>query len=371
MAEKMRAVLKAEAGPGLVMREVPVPEPGPRDVLIKVKATSICGTDRHIFHWDAWSAGRIKPPLIIGHEVAGTVVQVGRDVTLLKEGDFVSAESHIPCTVCPVCRNGQQHICARLKILGIDTPGTYAEYAVIPEVVAWKNDPDLDPAIASIMEPLGNAVYTVLAEPITGLSVVVIGDGPAGLNAVAVARASGAGTIFHVGKYDFRLELGRQMGADVSLNITEPGADVVKAILDATEGIGVDVVLEMTGSQIAVDDGLKVLRKGGRFSAFGIPAGPIQIDLANGIVFKGARILGINGRLMWETWFQMAGLLRTGKLDPSPIITHRIPLDDFEQGFAAMDSTDRRVGKVVMFPNPEDAKAPPAAPGRVAGRDVA
>ena len=356
MAKTMRAVIKAEAGPGLVMREVPIPEPGPRDVLIKVKATSICGTDRHIYHWDAWSAGRIKPPLIVGHEVAGHVVQVGRDVTLLKEGDYVSAESHIPCTVCPVCRNGQQHICANLKILGVDTQGTYAEYAVIPETVAWKNDPDLDPAIASVMEPLGNAVYTVLVEPVTGLSVTVIGDGPAGINAVAVARASGAGAIYMVGKYDFRLGLGRRMGADVTLNITEPGMDVARTILDATDGIGVDVVLEMTGSQRAIDDGLKVLRKGGRFSAFGIPSGPVQMDLANGIVFKGARILGINGRLMWETWFQMAGLLRSGKLDPSPVITHRIALDDFEQGFAAMDSADRKVGKVVMFPDPVDVK---------------
>lgn len=356
MPKTMRAVMKTRPGPGLEMVEIPIPEPGPREVLIKVKATSICGTDRHIYHWDEWAAGRIKPPLVIGHEVCGHVVAKGRDVTLLREGDFISAESHIPCTVCPVCRNGQQHICAHLKILGIDTQGTYAEYAVIPEVVAWKNDPDLDPAIASIMEPLGNAVYTVLAEPITGLSVAVIGDGPAGLNAVAVARASGAGTIFHIGKHPFRLELGRKLGSTVSLNIREPGTDVVRTVLEATDGIGVDVVLEMTGSQQAIDEGLKILRKGGRFSAFGIPSGPLQIDLANGVVFKGARILGINGRLMWETWFQMAGLLRSGKLDPSPVITHRIPLDDFEKGFAAMDSADRMVGKVVMFPDPADIR---------------
>jgi threonine 3-dehydrogenase len=363
MPEKMRAILKVQAGPGLEMHTVDIPEPGPFEVLIKVKATSICGTDRHIYHWDEWSAGRIKPPLIIGHEVCGHVVKVGPDVTLLKEGDFVSAESHIPCTVCPVCRNGQQHICANLKILGIDTQGTYADYAVIPEVVAWKNDPDLDPAIASILEPLGNAVYTVLAEPVTGLSVAVFGDGPAGMNAVAVARASGAGTIFQVGKYPFRLNIGKNLGADVSLNIKEAGTDVVETILDATEGIGVDVVLEMTGSQQAVNEGLKVLRKGGRFSAFGIPSGPIQMDLANGIVFKGARILGINGRLMWETWFQMAGLLRSGKLDPSVVITHHIPLEEFEKGFAAMDAPDRRAGKVVLYPDPADIPAQVAGLG--------
>lgn len=357
MPEKMRAIMKAEAHPGLEMRLVDIPEPGPKEVLLKVKATSICGTDRHIYHWNDWSASRIKPPLIIGHEVCGHVVEMGRDVTLLQEGDFVSAESHIPCTVCPVCRNGQQHICANLEILGVDTQGTYADYAVIPEIVAWKNDPDLDPAIASILEPLGNAVYTVLAEPVTGLSVAVFGDGPAGMNAVAVARAAGAGTIYHVGKYPFRLDIGLQLGSDVALNITEPGTDVVETILEATEGIGVDVVLEMTGSQQAVDEGLQVLRKGGRFSAFGLPSGPLQVDLANGIVFKGARILGINGRLMWETWFQMAGLLRSGALDPSPVITHHIPLDEFERGFAAMDAPDRRCGKVVMYPDPADIRS--------------
>jgi len=353
---KMRAIIKPRAAPGLEMTLVDVPPVGPRDVLVKVKATSICGTDRHIYNWDAWAAGRIKPPLIIGHEFCGHVVEVGKEVTLLKVGDFVSAESHIPCGTCVVCRNGQQHICANLKILGIDTPGCFAEYALIPETVAWKNDPDLDPAIASIMEPLGNAVYTVLAEPIAGKSVAIFGDGPAGCNAVGVARAAGAGLIFHVGKHSFRLEIGRKMGADASLNISEPGTDVVKTILEATDGMGVDVVLEMTGSQRAIDEGLRVLRKGGRFSAFGIPSGPVQLDLANGVIFKGARILGINGRLMWETWFQMAGLLKSGKLDPSPVITHRIPLDDFEQGFAAMNSPDRRVGKVVMFPDPADIR---------------
>lgn len=351
---KMRAILKTQASPGLEMRMVDIPEPGPGEVLIKVKATSICGTDRHINHWDPWSAGRVKPPMIIGHEVCGHVVKVGPGVTLLAEGDFVSADSHIPCTVCPVCRNGQPHICVNLKILGVDTTGTFSDYVVIPEIIAWKNDPDLDPAIASILEPLGNAVYTVLAEPITGLSVAVFGDGPAGLNAVAVARAAGAGTIFHVGKYPFRLDLGRDLGSDVILNITDPDTDVVATILDATDDVGVDAVLEMTGNQQAIDEGLKVLRKGGRFSAFGIPSEPLQMDLANGIVFKGARILGINGRLMWETWFQMAGLLRSGNLDPSPVITHRMPLDEFEKAFAAVDSADRKVGKVVMFPDPAD-----------------
>ncbi|MBC7262761.1 MAG: L-threonine 3-dehydrogenase [Chloroflexi bacterium] len=352
--QKMRALVKPKSGPGLEMRMVDIPTIGPHDVLVKVKATSICGTDRHIYEWNAWAQSRIKPPLIIGHEFCGYVVAVGKDVTLLKEGDFVSAESHIPDTTCPVCRQGAQHICANLKILGVDTPGCFADYAVLPEICAWKNDPDLDPAIASIQEPLGNAVYTVLAEPITGKTVAVFGDGPAGLNAVAVARASGAGTIFHVGKYPFRLDIGKKLGATFSINITEPGVDVVRIILDATEGVGVDVTLEMTGNQDAITQGFAVLRKAGRFSAFGLPSGPIQLDLNNAIIFKGARVLGINGRLMWDTWYQMAGLLKSGKLDPSPVITHKIPLDDFEKGFEAMCAPDRKCGKVVMFPDPAD-----------------
>ena len=354
MPEKMMAVAKMRPEAGLDLVEWDIPQVGSYDVLVKIKATSICGTDRHIYNWDAWSASRIKTPLIIGHEFCGHVVQTGKAVTLLKEGDFVSAESHIPCTTCPVCRAGQQHICANLQILGIDTQGCFAQYAVIPEVIAWKNAPDLDPVMASIQEPLGNAVYTVLAEPITGQSVCVIGDGPAGANAVGVARGSGAGKIYHMCKYPFRMELSEKMGSDVRFNITDPNTDAVQAILDDTGGIGVDVVLEMTGSQNGMSDGLKVIRKGGRFSAFGIPSGPVEIDLANGLVFKGARILGINGRLMWETWTQMAGLLNSGVLDPLPVVTHTIALEDFAKGFEAMNASDRKVGKVVMFPNPAD-----------------
>jgi len=350
MSEKMRAVVKAKAGPGFEMALVDIPRIGPRDILVKVKATSICGTDVHIYRWDAWSQGRIRPPLIVGHEFCGEVVKVGRDVKGIKVGDFVSAESHIPDMTCPVCRKGQPHICQNLRILGVDTDGCFAEYVAIPEICAWKNDPDLDPAIASIQEPLGNAVYAVLAEPVTGQTIAIFGDGPAGLNAVAVARAAGAGTIFHIGKHEFRLDIGRRLGADVSINITQEGVDPVKIILDATGGTGVDVVVEMAGSPLSVEQGFAVLRKGGRFSAFGIPSEPVRIDLANAIIFKGARVLGINGRLMWETWYQMAGLLKSGKLDPSPVITHRISLDEFEKGFQLMMSKERRVGKVVMFP---------------------
>ncbi len=346
----MKAIAKMKPAPGAELIDAPIPRPGSKDLLIKVKATSICGTDVHIYKWDAWAASRIKTPMIFGHELCGHVVEVGSDVHGFKPGDFVSAESHIPCGTCRVCRNNQLHICHNLSILGVDTQGCFAEYAVIPEVCAWKNDPNLDPLLASILEPLGNAVYTALAEPITGQNVLVIGDGPAGCNVVGVARASGAGKIFHVGKYPFRLGIGKKMGADVSLNITLPETDVVKTVKEGTEGYGVDVVLDMVGNQQAVEWAFKCVRKGGRISAFGIPSGPITVDYANGIVFKGVRLLGINGRLMYDTWIQMAGLLASGKLDPRPVISHQIKLEDFQKGFDAMTSTDRAAGKVVMFP---------------------
>jgi threonine 3-dehydrogenase len=356
MTEKMRAIVKTEAAPGLEMVLTDIPPVGPRDILVKVKATSICGTDRHIYKWDSWAQGRIKVPLTIGHEFCGHVVEIGRDVTLVKVGDFVSADSHIPDYTCHVCRNGQPHICANLLILGVDTRGCFSDYAVVPETIAWKNDPDLDPAMASIQDPIGNSVYTVLAEPITGKSVAIFGDGPTGCAAVGIARASGASTIYHIGKYPFRLDIGKKMGADVSLNIKEEGIDVVGRIMEDTHGQGVDVTLEMSGGPQAIRDGLAILRKGGRFSAFGIPSDPVRLDLAEGVVFKGVRILGINGRLLWESWFQLAGLMRSGAFNPMPIITHKIAFEDFESGFRAMNAEDRQVCKVVMYPDPADLK---------------
>lgn len=350
MAGKMRAIIKPRAAPGLEMVEMDIPEIGPDEVLIKIKATSICGTDVHIYNWDPWAQSRIKPPLRIGHEFCGHIVAVGREVKGFKEGDFVTSDSHIPDGTCPVCRQGQAHLCANLEILGVDRPGCFADYIALPTISLWKNDPNLDPAQASIQDPMGNAVYTTLVEPVAGKSVIVFGDGPIGLGAIGVAKAAGASTVFHVGKYPARLEIGRRMGADVSLNITEPGVDVVQTVLTATHGLGVDVVLEMSGSQRAIEEGFAVLRKGGRFSAFGIPPGPISLDLSQTIIFKGARVYGINGRILWDTWFQMAGLLKSGRLDFSPIITHRLSFAEWQKGFELMTAKDRRAAKVVMFP---------------------
>jgi threonine 3-dehydrogenase len=345
MSEKMLAVMKSEPAPGATVTTVDVPTPGENDLLVKVKATSICGTDAHIYFWDEWSQGRIKPPMIFGHECAGEVVEVGRSVKGIKVGDMVSAETHIPCQTCFQCKTGQQHICKNLKILGVDTDGCFAEYVIIPEVCAWKNDPSMPYEIACIQEPFGNATYTVMESDVSAKVIAIIGDGPIAAFANGIAKAVGA-TIFAVGKHPVRIDILKKMGADVCLNINEH--DTVAEIMEATNGDGVDVVLEMTGAQKAIDDGLSVVKKGGTFTAFGIPAGKVEMDLAGGVVFKGSKIIGINGRVMFDTWFQVANLLNSGLVDPRPVITHKFPLKDFEEGMQATKSPKRDCGKVVF-----------------------
>lgn len=346
--EMMRAVWKRTPGPGLEVGTAPVPAIGPHDVLLKVRATSVCGTDTHIYNWDYWASHRLHPPIIFGHEVCGTVVEVGRDVAGLAPGDFVSVESHIPCGHCPQCQTGQRHICRNLKILGVDVQGTFAEYVAVPDVCAWKNPPDLKAEVASIMEPLGNAVYATLVEPVTGKRVVILGGGPIGLWAIGVAKAAGARQVLMTIKQEYSRGLAEAMGADQVFHVDE--VDPVKSILDATEGHGADVVLEMSGAPAAFRQGFDVLTKGGRFTAFGIPPGKVEIDFSNDVIFKGARIIGINGRLMFDTWVQMAGMLESGALDPTPVITHTLPLEEIEHAIRMMTSPDRECGKVVLLP---------------------
>lgn len=348
MPEKMRAVVKTKPAPGAELIEVDVPEIGPNDVLVKVKATSICGTDVHIYEWNEWAQSRIPVPQTLGHEFAGEIVEVGSQVTGLKVGDFISAETHIPCNYCKQCLTGQQHICANLKILGVDCNGCFAEYASIPALVAWKNDPSIPPEFASVQEPLGNAVYCTTVEPVLGKSVLVFGDGPTGLFSTGVARVAGATLIMLVGRHPVRLEIGKKMGADILIN--GHSDDVEAVVREATGGIGVDVVLDMAGTQVAIDQGFRLVRKGGRYSAFGVASGPVQLDLNNGVVFKGVTIYGINGRLMYDTWFTVANLLRSKRLDISPIVTHKLPLDEFEKGFSLMMTRPKVSGKVVLFP---------------------
>jgi len=347
MAQKMMAVMKKEKVKGAELVTVDIPRPEADEVLVKVKATSICGTDVHIYNWDKWAQSRIKPPMIFGHECAGEVVEVGKLVKGIKVGDYVSAETHIPCGICFQCKTGNQHICQNLKILGLDTNGCFAEYVKFPEICAWKNDKSLPFEIATIMEPFGNATYTVMESQVSAKIIAILGDGPIGAFAVGIAKAVGAGKIFAVGEFPYRVNILKKMGADVTLSIREN--DIVKEIMDKTNGEGVDVVLEMSGAQKAIDDGLKMLKKGGTFTAFGVPSGRVDIDLANGIVFKGAKIIGINGRMMFTTWYQESNLLNAGLVDVRPVITHKFALKDFEKGFGAVNSPQKEVGKVVFL----------------------
>ena len=343
----MLAVVKPEAAPGADVREVKIPGFGRTDVLVKVKVASICGTDLHIYNWDRWAQNRIHPPLIPGHEFCGEVVAFGDEVTSVKEGDFVSAEMHVACGKCLQCRTGEAHICQNVKIIGVDADGAFAEYVVIPESNIWKLDPAIPQEYASILDPLGNAVHTVLAGPVAGQTVLVTGCGPIGLMAIAVAKACGSSTVFATETNEKRRAMAKKMGADVALN---PAAeDAVAKILAETGGTGVDALLEMSGNPTAIQQGFKALRAGGRASLLGIPTENVPLDLVTDVIFKGATVQGIYGRRMYETWVQMTALLKAGRLNLEPLFGERTSLDKFESAFTLLQSG--LAGKILLYPN--------------------
>ena len=359
----MNAVVKAEPAAGAVYREVDLPRTAPDEVLLRVRATSICGTDVHIYNWDAWSSRRIGAanlPQILGHEVAGEVVDVGAEVRRIKVGDYVSAETHIPDPGDLQTLLGQMHIGEHMRIVGVDFDGCFAEYFAVPEVVCWVNDQAIPPEFATVQEPLGNATYAVLGEDndVAGRTMAIVGDGPVALFAVGVARACGVTQIFLFGMSKFAMGLARRMGADHVYDVTEPGADPVAFVREHTGGYGVDIALDMAGNQAALDNAFGVVRKGGRLSAFGLsPEKSVSIDYNEGIVFKGIQVHGINGRRMFDTWYRVRNLLASGRLDISPVITHLMPLEDFEKGFEAMTTVPRECGKIVLFPDPAELEA--------------
>src|SRR6266849_773040 len=342
----MRALRKTSAAKGLSLETVPVPVIGPGDALVRVKAASICGTDLHIYGWDRWSQGRIKPPLTLGHEFCGVVEQVGEEVTAVKAGDFVSAEMHVNCGHCHQCRMGEAHICQNLKIIGIDQDGAFAEFVKIPGANIWKLDPAIPEHYGAILDPLGNAVHTVLAGAIAGQTVLVTGCGPIGLMSIAVAKACGSSTVFATETNEHRREMARRMGADHALN---PADDAVKKILAATDGTGVDVLLEMSGHPVAIQQGFKSLRAGGRASLLGIPTENVARALGQEVIFKGATVQVISGPRMYETWVPMTALLKAGRVSLDPLFGERVGLEDFEGAFAKLQNG--LAGKILMYPN--------------------
>ncbi len=344
----MRALVKTVSGPGLTSTNWPDPTPGPRDVIVKVAATSLCGTDAHIYRWDEWAQRRIQLPRIIGHEVCGHVVEVGREVSLVKVGDYVAAESHITCGQCFQCRTGQAHVCRQYKILGIDRDGSYAEYVALPEGVLWRTASEIPPEFACVQEPLGNAVDAALAEDLTGQTVLVTGCGPTGLFAVAVARVAGAALIIATDVSDYRLGLAKEVGADQTVNVkASPPEAVGEVIGQLTAGEGVDAALEMSGDPAALHQAFRSVKNGGRVTLFGIPTGQVCFDLPNEIIFKGIRVYGVTGRRLFGTWYRLAGLFKAG-LNIRPVITHSFPMAEFATGFDLIRSG--QCGKVVLIP---------------------
>jgi threonine 3-dehydrogenase len=344
LGKTMRALVKENAGPGAAISDVPIPEPGPGELLVRVEAASVCGTDVHIERWDPWAQENFgPPPMIFGHEMAGTVVGHGPGAGRVRIGETIAAETHIVDWSCYQCRTGRAHVCQNLRILGVHVPGSFAEYAVIPELNAWVYE-GLPAEIAALQEPMGNAVHACFVEEVTGLSVAVLGCGPIGLMALAILRQVGARRIFATDVNPERLALAKRMGADVAVDARD---DVVQRLRDETDGNGVDVVLEMSGAEPALHQGLAALTNGGRISLLGTHTRPATVDLSQEIIFKGIRVYGITGRRMWETWYRTTALLEEG-VDLRPIITHRLPLADYAKAFDLVASG--HAGKIVLLP---------------------
>jgi threonine 3-dehydrogenase len=342
----MRALVKESAGPGIVLRDVPVPTCGPTEALIQVHHAGVCGTDLHIWEWDSWASNRLKPPVVIGHEFAGRITQLGKEAAqdnLLAVGDLVTAEGHVVCGHCLQCRLGDGHLCRRTQIIGVDRDGAFADFIVMPASNVIKLD-GIPTEIGAIMDPLGNAVHTVLEAQVPGSTVLVLGCGPIGCFAVGVARAAGASLVIASDFNPTRLELAREMGAQVTLN---PGTDdVVARVRELTGGDGVDLVCEMSGHPSGHAQAMAAARMGGRVNLLGTPNRTTEVDFARDIIFKGLTLYGVTGRKMYQTWHQMRRFLRAGQLDPRPVITHRFPLECIRDAIQVIK--DGQAGKVIL-----------------------
>ena len=327
--------------------EVREPTCGPSDALIRVHAAGVCGTDLHIWEWDAWASGRLRPPVVIGHEFAGEIVALGPEAAseeLLRVGDPVTAEGHIVCGHCLQCRTGMSHLCSRTRIIGVDRDGAFADYIAMPASNVIKLD-GIPREIGAIMDPVGNAVHTVLeGGDVTGAIVFVLGCGPIGCFACGVAKAAGASVVIASDLNDMRLELARKMGADVTLNPSRD--DVPGRIRELTGGDGVDLVCEMSGHPAGHAQALTAARSGGRVNLLGTPSKPTEVNFARDVIFKGLTLYGVTGRKMYSTWHQMVRLIRSGQLDPRPVITHRFPLEGIEEAIAVIK--EGKAGKVIL-----------------------
>ena len=338
----MKALTKKHAEPGIWLEEVPTPEIGPNDVLIRVRRTAICGTDIHIYRWDDWARATIPVPMAVGHEFSGEVVDFGSEVRGFSVGDRVSAEGHITCGVCRNCRAGRRHLCINTVGVGVNRPGAFAEYIAVPAFNVFRLPDAVSDDLAAIFDPFGNATHTALSFDLVGEDVLITGAGPIGIMAVAIARFVGARHVVITDVNDYRLELARSMGATTALNVSRDGIDDAMQTLGMTEGF--DVGMEMSGNATALRDLLRVMHHGGKVALLGIPPEDTAVDW-NQIIFKGLELKGIYGREMFETWYKMTSMLQSG-IDLEPVITHRFAMADYAEAFSIMDSGQS--GKVIL-----------------------
>ena len=338
----MKSLVKANSEKGIWLEDTPKPEVGHNDLLIKIRKTAICGTDMHIYNWDEWAQNTIPVPMVVGHEYVGEVVGMGEEVAGFKVGDRVSGEGHITCGHCRNCRAGRRHLCRNESGVGVNRPGAFAEYLVIPAFNAFKIPDNISDDLASIFDPFGNAVHTALSFDLVGEDVLITGAGPIGIMAAAVAKHVGARHVVITDVNPYRLALAEKMGASRAVNISNTSLKDVMNELGMTEGF--DVGMEMSGVPSAFRDMLNNMNNGGKVAMLGIPPQDVAINW-NDVIFKGLTIKGIYGREMFETWYKMASLIQSG-LDLTPIITHQFSVDDFQKGFDTMGSGES--GKVIL-----------------------
>ena len=338
----MKALVKSRAEPGIWMEDVPVPEIGHNDVLIKMRKSAICGTDVHIYNWDAWSQKTIPVPMTIGHEFVGEVAEIGSEVQGFHVGERVSGEGHVTCGHCRNCRAGRRHLCRNSVGVGVNRPGSFAEYLCLPAGNAFPLPDDVPDELAAIFDPFGNATHAALSFDMVGEDVLITGAGPIGIMATAIARHVGARFIVVTDVNDYRLDLAAKMGATRTVNVANGSLDQVMGELGMAEGF--DVGLEMSGNVQALQDMLRTMNHGGRVAIMGIPPEAAPIDWTQ-VIFKGLTLKGIYGREMFETWYKMTTMLQSG-LDITPVLTHAFAIDAFQQGFDVMRSG--RAGKVIL-----------------------
>jgi len=343
----MKALVKTQPTRGAELLDIDIPQIGPTDLLVKVQAAAICGTDNHIYAWTPWAESRLTLPMVFGHEFAGEVVEAGASVTGYAVGDMVAGETHIPCLQCYQCRTGRQHTCENMRIIGVHTDGAFGEYAILPQSCAWKLEPGTDPALGAIMEPIGVACNGLFKDRIDGLSVAVIGCGPIGIFGGQLAQAAGARHVTMTDVKPYRLDLARRILPEATV-MHAADDDVLQVVLDSTEGRGVDVAIELSGSQSGTAQAFDILAKGGRVSLVGLPSNPITLEMTSAIIYREAIVYGSTGRLMWDTWYKVDALLKSGSFNPMPVITHTFPLASFDEALQLTLSAN--AGKVILTP---------------------